>query len=104
MTSSTGSGRTADDDLFVLVMVGFLALGGVVASAGVWWAEAVRWLLAHRVLVTAGDHPLLRLPGNGGAGLDLPRLALATAALLLLTAAAAGALWRHLQRSGGDLR
>jgi hypothetical protein len=33
MTSSTGSGRTADDDLFVLVMVGFLALGGAVASA-----------------------------------------------------------------------
>ena len=53
MTSSTGSGRSSDDDLFVLVMVGFLALGGVVASAGVWWAEAVRWLLAHRVLVTA---------------------------------------------------
>lgn len=104
MTSSTGSGRTADDDLFVLVMVGFLALGGVVASAGVWWAEAVRWLLAHRVLVAAGDHPLLRLPGSGGAGLDLPRLALATAALLLLTAAAAGALWRHPRRRRGEPR
>jgi hypothetical protein len=33
MTSSTGSGRSSDDDLFVLVMVGFLALGGAVASA-----------------------------------------------------------------------
>jgi hypothetical protein len=103
MTSSTGSGRTADDDLFVLVMVGFLALGGVVASAGVWWAEAVRWLLAHQVLV-AGDHPLLRLPGSGGAGLDLPRLALATAALLLLTAAAVGALRRHPRRLRGEPR
>ena len=104
MTSSTGSGRSSDDDLFVLVMVGFLALGGVVASEGVWWAEAVRWLLAHRVLVTAGDHPLLRLPGSGGAGLDLPRLALATAALLLLTAAAVGALRRHPRRRRGEPR
>ncbi len=88
---------TSDDDLFILAIMGFLALGGAAAAAPLWWAKGVTWLLAHQVLVPRAEHPLLTLPRSGGAGLDVPRLAILTAALLLCLAAAGGALRRHLR-------
>ena len=96
MTSPT-AGRTSDDDLFVLTIMGCFALGGVAAAAPVWWGRAITWLLAHQVLVPRAERPLLTLPGSGGAGLDVPRLAILTAALLLCLAAAVGVLRRHLR-------
>lgn len=102
MTGPGASARGSDDDLFLLTMVGFLSLGGVAAAAAAGWANTVSWLLAHQVLVTAAQHPLLTVPASGGAGLDVPRLALAVAVTLLALAAAVGAARRHLAR--GELR
>ncbi len=102
MTGSGASARGSDDDLFLLTMVGFLTLGGVAAAAVTGWADTVSWLLAHQVLVPAAEHPLLTVPGSVGAGLDVPRLALAVAAALLAFAGVAGAARRHLAR--GELR
>lgn len=100
MTSSAA--RTSDDDLFVLTIMGFLALGGAAGSAPLWWAKALSWLLAHRVLVPSAEHPLFTLPRSGGAGVDVPRLAVFAAAVLLLLAAVIGAFRRHVR--AGELR
>jgi len=59
----------------------------------------VAWLLAHQVLLAGSAHPLLVVPYAGGAGLDVPRLALLAAAVLLLTVGVVGAVRRRLQRS-----
>ena len=101
MTSPAASGRNTDDDL-VLLILGAVGLGsaGTMAVAG--WTKTVAWLLAHQVLVTAGAHPVLTAPYTGGAGLDLPRLALGTAAVLLLIVAGVSAVRRRLQ--GRSLR
>ena len=97
MTSPAASGRNTDDDLLVLLILGALGLGSVGTLAITGWAKTVSWLLAHQVLVAAGTHPLLAAPHAGGAGLDLPRLALATAVVLLLIVTAVGAVRRTLQ-------
>ena len=101
MTSPAASGRNTDDDL-VLLILGAVGLGsaGTMAVAG--WTKTVAWLLAHQVLVTVGAHPLLIVPQTAGAGLDLPRLALGTAAVLLLIVAGVSAVRRRLQ--GRSLR
>ena len=97
-SSAAGSGRTSDDDLFVLCVVGSLSLGAAGAAAVAWWAQAVSWLLEHQVLVAADERPLLTVPGGAGAGLDLPRLALLAAALLVTVSAAVGAVRRRLHQ------
>lgn len=102
MTHPAISGRISDDDLVLLTIVGFLGLGGLTAAAAAWWAQAVAWLVAHRVLIPRGGHPLLALPGSGGAGLNGPRLAVGAAAALLLATAAAGLVRRCLP--AGELR
>lgn len=102
MSSPAGSGRAADDDLFVLTVLGFLSLGALSAAALTWWSQAVVWLVAHRVLVPAAARPPLALPHSGGAGLDVPRLALALAAVLLFGVAVVGAVRRRLR--GGELQ
>ena len=58
------------------------------------------WLLENQVLVAAGEQPLLALPASGGAGLDVPRLALAAAALLVVVAGAVSAVRRRLREGG----
>lgn len=102
MTSPAASGRNTDDDLLVLWILGAVGLGsaGTMAVAG--WTKTVAWLLAHQVIVAAGAHPLLTVPHTAGAGLDLPRLALGTAAVLLLIVAGVSAFRRRLQ--GRSLR
>jgi hypothetical protein len=98
---TSNAARTSDDDLFVLTITGFLALGAAAAAAPLWWAKAITWLLAHQVLLPRAEHPLLTLPCSGGAGLDVPRLAVLVGAVLLL-AAAVGALRPYLR--AGELQ
>lgn len=97
MTSPTGGGgRTSDDDLFLLFILGFFG----VAAAATWWAQAVSWLLERQVLVAGAQQPLLALPASGGAGLDVSRLALAAAALIVVVAGAVSAIRRRLREAG----
>lgn len=98
MTNSAGpgSGHTSTDDLFVLSVVGVLALGGLSVAAG--WHAVVAWLTTHGVLVPAQRRPLIGVPGTAGAGLDLARLALVAAVLLLLVAVAISAVHRWIRR------
>lgn len=97
MTSPTPSrGRGIDDDeLLVLLGAGILGFGAAVAAALTWWAKTLLWLLEHQVVVAADRHPLVALPYSAGAGLDVPRLALAAAALLLLLTASISAVRRY---------
>lgn len=88
--------RTSDDDLFTLLIIGVLGMGAVGGVLAATWSRALVWLLEHQVVVAASAHPMLVLPRSAGAGVDLPRLALAAAAVLLLTAAAVGAVRRRL--------
>lgn len=96
--SSGGSGRIADDDLFVLTLLGLFGLGGAAAGAAILWGRALAWLLEHGILIAAAQRPLVALPQSNGAGLDTPRLALVAAAALLLIAAGVGSLRRWLRR------
>lgn len=101
MTSPTGGGgRTSDDDLFLLFILGFFGLAAAAATAATWWAQAVSWLLERQVLVAGAQQPLLALPASGGAGLDVSRLALAAAALIVVVAGAVSAIRRRLREEG----
>ena len=82
------SARTSDDDLFMLLLLGVFSLGAAGTAAAVLWGRVLAWLLAHQVLVAEARHPLVALPYSQGAGLDVPRLALALAGALLLTVGA----------------
>ena len=100
-TSAAGLG---DDDFLLLLLAGFLGSGALLAAAVTRWDQAVRWLLDHRVLLPAAARPLLAAPGAHGAGLDLPRLAIAAAAVLLVIASAAGAVRQRWTTTRGELR
>lgn len=100
MTSEAG--RTSDEDLFVLLILGVLGFGAAGTFAVAGWSKTVGWLLAHQLLVTGSAHPLLVVPQAAGAGLDVPRLALLAAAVLLLIVGAVGVVRRRLQH--GALR
>jgi hypothetical protein len=47
------------------------------------WTRIVAWLVDHGLLAAAAAHPLVPLPGTGGAGLDVPRLAVLAAAVFV---------------------
>jgi hypothetical protein len=97
-----------DDDLFTLVMIGIGSIGAIAGGAsgllGGAWSQAVAWLLAHDILVAASTDPLLAMPAADGAGLDLPRLAIAAATALLLLVAAVDALRRRRRDQLGEPR
>lgn len=76
-----------EEELAALV-VGVIAVGAVLTHAGTWWEEkAGPWLVRYAVLARPVDDPLLEVPGLHGAGLDLPRIAIAAAGLIAIAAA-----------------
>lgn len=101
---TNGPSSTSDDDLFMLCLIGFGVLVVAAGSAATWWTQVVGWLLEHQIAVSAQQRPLLVLPNGGGAGLDMPRVAVAAAAVLLLMVAAAGAIRQYVRahRLGSD--
>lgn len=77
-----------EEELAVLV-VGVIAVGAVLARADTFWSEkAGPWLVRRAVLAGPVDEPLLVIPGLHGAGLDLPRIAVAAAAVIAIVVAA----------------
>lgn len=70
--------QNIDDDTIWLILIGIAVFSSVGVAA--FWARVTRFLVDRQVLV--GD-PVLAIPGAaGGAGLDLPRLAILAAAIL----------------------
>lgn len=101
--SSSGNGLAATpQEEILLIHVGLAALTVALGSAGVLWLKGSTWLVAHQVLVPAAAHPVLTVPGAGGAGLDLPRVAVAAAVVVALVACALSAAWQAW-RAGEDL-
>lgn len=91
---------TSPDDEFVLFIVACIALVTVLGSAGFFWATGLGWLVEHHVLVPAGQHPLLKIPGGDGPGLDGPRIAVVVGAVLAVLAWAVSAVRRAIARRG----
>jgi hypothetical protein len=82
-----GVADTPEEEL-VLLLVGVVALGAVLGSAGTMALAGADYLVGHGILVGAREHPLVAVPGAGGAGLDLSRLAILAGLLLAVLAAA----------------
>lgn len=94
---TTGSGAVGpNDDEFVLILVGVLAWPAIVAGLYWGWAQGGDWLVKHQVLVAAKAHPLLAIPGMGGAGFDVGRLMMAVGLVALLLAISVAAVRRSV--------
>lgn len=95
-TSHRGGNGLADtpEEEVLLIHVAIAVIGMAVGSAGVLWLKGATWLVKHQVLVGASADPLVQIPGAGGAGLDVPRLAI-TAAIVLATLVVAASSARH---------
>jgi len=92
----TPSTRNApwDNDQIVTAVIGALALGAVLGSAGMLWDKALAWLVSAEVLVAAEQGPVWALPASGGAGLDWPRPAILVGVVLTTLAVTASAARR----------
>ena len=55
------------------------------------------------MLVPAEAQPVIQIPGAAGAGLDLPRLAIASAVAVAVLAVALSSAWRAIGRRREDL-
>ncbi len=91
---------TSPDDEFVLFIVGCVVLVTVLGSAGFFWATGMGWLVEHQILVPASQHPVLRMPGGSGAGLDSPRVAVGLGVIVAVLAWAVSAARRAIARRG----
>jgi hypothetical protein len=83
--------RLTDTEEWFLLGAGFIALVMFVK----FWHQGVLWLISRRVLLPARAHPMVIVPGTGGAGLDFARFAILVAALLAFTAVAVTAIRRR---------
>lgn len=99
--SSMGGGRgshVAPGEELTLLVVGMTAVTtavGVVFSIST-WHRAMDWLVAHQVLVSAGESPIVVLPAADGVGLDGQRLVVVGAVLVAAIAAVVSAVRRRL--------
>ncbi len=98
MNNSSNDGHnglaTTPQEEMLLIHLGAGLLTVLVGSAGVFWLKGAIWLVEHRILVPASAHPLLALPRAAGAGLDLPRVAIAAGSVVAVIAWAASAVRR----------
>ena len=92
-----GIADTPEDEL-VVINAALLALGAVLGSAAVLWLKGVEWLIEHKILIAASADPLLVLPASAGAGLDLPRIAIAGGVLLGAVVLGVSAALRAISR------
>lgn len=84
----TVGGGFSDNDLMVILLVLVLFGGSIAAAALGYWHTVAAWLVDHRVLLAGSDHPLLRLPGFAGAGIDAARIFIAVAVVAVAVIAA----------------
>src|SRR4051812_27215649 len=90
--SRSGGAATTPGEEILLIHIGLAAGTLALGSAGLLWLKGATWLVEHHLLLPAAAHALVVVPGTGGAGLDLPRLAvmagvaLATIVLAVSTA------------------
>ncbi len=68
----------------VTLGVGLLALSGLCTAAAARWSRIVAWMLTHHWIVPPHAHPVVRVPGAAGAGLDGTRTVLVVAALVIV--------------------
>lgn len=105
MPYQAGGGRRGngladnDDEEVFLVNLGVLALSTLLGSAGLLWLKGAAWLVERQILVGAGASPLLTVPGAGGAGLDVPRVAIVAAVALVAVMGAVGGIRRAWARN-----
>ena len=90
------STHNSDDDEFLLFIIGAIALMIFLGSAGLFWSKGVVWMVAHHIVVSGASHPMVALPGGGGAGLDGPRVGLLVGVLIALIAWAGSASRRAI--------
>jgi hypothetical protein len=100
--SNTPSHSSSDGDILVMILGGALLLGSASTITALAWSKILTWCLAHQVLLPTATNPMLVLPASGGAGVDLPRLAVAAAVLLAVLVASASRATRKMR--GGDVR
>lgn len=86
----------------MILLVALVAGGGwLLANWHSVWSRVAAWLIAQHVLVVG--HPVLVVPGTGGAGLDGSRLAIGfavVAAVVLWTVSSAIRAIRRRQEQG----
>lgn len=97
-----GLADTPEEEL-LLVHVALVVLSIVVASAGTLWLKGADWLVEHQVLVAAKAEPLVQIPGAGGAGLDVARLAILAAVVVAAVVAGVSSARRAIVRRREDL-
>lgn len=68
------------DDAIWLIIVGTIVLSGVTMNIDPIWSRCTAWLIDHQLVVTEA----ILLPFPGGVGLDLSRVAVLAAVLLVL--------------------
>lgn len=104
MTNTPRRDALADSpgEEMLLIFVALGVAGSVLASAGAVWLKGSEWLVAHRVLLPAAAHPVIQIPGTAGAGLDLPRVAIASAVAVAVLAVALSSAWRAMSRRRKD--
>lgn len=91
------SRQNSDTDLIVMIIAGALLLGGAGAAVTMMWHKVIAWCLSHGVLVPPSGSPMVALPNTGGAGLDLSRLAVAAAVVVIILALTARGIGRTLR-------
>jgi hypothetical protein len=88
----------SDEDQLSLLMAAPLILGLLVAALPAMSTKATAWLLAHDLIVAASASPLVTIPGTEGAGLDLRRLIIVAAVLVLAATLALSGARRSIDR------
>lgn len=103
MSNNTNTPRSSSDsEILILILAAGLLLGGAGTALTLAWSKILSWCLQQRVLLPAAADPLVAVPHTGGAGLDLPRLAVAAAVLLSVLAVTASTTRKY--RARGELR
>ncbi len=92
-----GLADTPEEEL-LLIHVALVAAGVVLGSASAIWLMGATWLVEHQILVAQSADPLLEIPGTNGAGLDLPRVAVAAGVIVAILTIAVSAARRAFAR------
>lgn len=93
------AGLSDEDQLSLLMAAPPLILGLLVAALPAMSTKATAWLLAHDLIVGgASASPLVTIPGTEGAGLDLRRLIIVVAVLVLAATLALSGVRRSIDR------